>query len=83
MHRLLSSKVTETCTITTYRSIVVTCTVTLCFSCILPHRPRSLRDKYVEKNVMFEDPLFPADDSSLFYSRKPSMKIEWKRPCTG
>lgn len=39
-----------------------------------------LRDKYVEKNVMFEDPLFPADDSSLFYSRKPSMKIEWKRP---
>lgn len=39
-----------------------------------------LRDKYVEKNVMFEDPLFPADDSSLFYSSKPSMKIEWKRP---
>lgn len=39
-----------------------------------------LRDKYVEKNVMFEDPLFPADDSSLFYCSKPSMKIEWKRP---
>ncbi|XP_032398119.1 calpain-3b isoform X1 [Etheostoma spectabile] len=39
-----------------------------------------LRDKYVKKKVVFEDPLFPADDSSLFYSHKPSMKIEWKRP---
>lgn len=39
-----------------------------------------LRDKYVKKNVIFEDPLFPADNSSLFYSHKPSMKIEWKRP---
>ncbi|KAM6991926.1 calpain-3b [Tautogolabrus adspersus] len=39
-----------------------------------------LRDKYVAKKVVFEDPLFPANDSSLFYSHKPSMKIEWKRP---
>ncbi|XP_034756453.1 calpain-3b isoform X1 [Etheostoma cragini] len=39
-----------------------------------------LRDKYVKKKVLFEDPMFPADDSSLFYSHKPSMKIEWKRP---
>ncbi|XP_030576670.1 calpain-3b isoform X2 [Archocentrus centrarchus] len=39
-----------------------------------------LRDKYVKKKVLFEDPLFPANDSSLFYSRKPSMKIDWKRP---
>lgn len=39
-----------------------------------------LRDKYVKKKVVFEDPLFPAEDSSLFYSRKPSMKFEWKRP---
>ncbi|XP_013890077.1 calpain-3 [Austrofundulus limnaeus] len=39
-----------------------------------------LRDKYVKKNVVFEDPLFPANDSSLFYSQKPSMKFEWKRP---
>ncbi|XP_044025925.1 calpain-3b isoform X1 [Siniperca chuatsi] len=39
-----------------------------------------LRDKYVKKKVMFEDPLFPANDSSLFYSNKPSMKFEWKRP---
>uniref|UniRef100_UPI0037E75A50 calpain-3b n=1 Tax=Semicossyphus pulcher TaxID=241346 RepID=UPI0037E75A50 len=39
-----------------------------------------LRDKYVKKKVVFEDPLFPANDSSLFYSHKPSMKFEWKRP---
>ncbi|XP_037607361.1 calpain-3b isoform X1 [Sebastes umbrosus] len=39
-----------------------------------------LRDKYVKKKVVFEDPLFPADDSSLFYSHKPPMKFEWKRP---
>ncbi|XP_078478640.1 calpain-3 [Lampetra planeri] len=39
-----------------------------------------LRDKYVRKQVLFEDPLFPASDSSLFYSHKSSMKLEWKRP---
>lgn len=39
-----------------------------------------LRDKYVKKKVVFEDPLFPANDSSLFYSHKSAMKIEWKRP---
>ncbi|XP_075869736.1 calpain-3b [Nelusetta ayraudi] len=39
-----------------------------------------LRDKYVAKEVIFEDPLFHADNSSLFYSPRPSMKIEWKRP---
>ncbi|KAM8846700.1 calpain-3b isoform 2-T2 [Synchiropus picturatus] len=39
-----------------------------------------LRDKYVKKKVLFEDPLFPANDSSLFYSQKTPMKFEWKRP---
>lgn len=39
-----------------------------------------LRDKYVQKKVVFEDPLFPANDSSLFYSQPPPMKFEWKRP---
>ncbi|CAL8315506.1 unnamed protein product [Lota lota] len=39
-----------------------------------------LRDKYVDKKELFEDPLFPADDSSLFYSCKSPMKFEWKRP---
>lgn len=39
-----------------------------------------LRDKYVSKKVLFEDPLFPANCSSLFYSQKSLMKFEWKRP---
>ncbi|KAM3861055.1 LOW QUALITY PROTEIN: calpain-3b [Diretmus argenteus] len=39
-----------------------------------------LRDKYVRKKTLFEDPLFPADDSSLFYSCKFPMEFEWKRP---
>lgn len=39
-----------------------------------------LRDKYFCKKVLFEDPLFPADDSSLFYSGQFPIKFEWKRP---
>ncbi|XP_049613240.1 calpain-3b [Syngnathus scovelli] len=40
-----------------------------------------LRDKYVKKKVLFEDPLFPACESSLFYSHnKPPMTFVWKRP---
>ncbi|XP_030637578.1 calpain-3b [Chanos chanos] len=39
-----------------------------------------LRDKYVRKKVLFQDPLFPANDSSLFYSRTFPLNFEWKRP---
>lgn len=39
-----------------------------------------LRDKYTSKKVLFEDPLFPAQDSSLFYNDKFPLKLEWKRP---
>uniref|UniRef100_A0A8C1YKD9 Calpain-3 n=1 Tax=Cyprinus carpio TaxID=7962 RepID=A0A8C1YKD9_CYPCA len=41
---------------------------------------QELRDKYVFKKVLFEDPLFPAQDSSLFFSEKFPLKLEWKRP---
>ncbi|XP_042602430.1 calpain-3b isoform X1 [Cyprinus carpio] len=41
---------------------------------------QELRDKYVLKKVLFEDPLFPAQDSSLFFSEKFPLKLEWKRP---
>ncbi|CAM4693252.1 unnamed protein product [Leuciscus chuanchicus] len=41
---------------------------------------QELKDKYVRKKVIFEDPLFPAQDSSLFYSEKFPLKLEWKRP---
>ncbi|KAJ8356229.1 hypothetical protein SKAU_G00190230 [Synaphobranchus kaupii] len=39
-----------------------------------------LRDKYLSKKVLFEDPLFPADDSSLFYSHRYPIQFQWKRP---
>ncbi|XP_056150974.1 calpain-3b isoform X1 [Lampris incognitus] len=39
-----------------------------------------LRDKYVLKKVLFEDPLFPANDSSLYFNRRFPMNFEWKRP---
>ncbi|GAA6081015.1 calpain-3b, partial [Tachysurus ichikawai] len=39
-----------------------------------------LRDKYVRKKVLFKDPLFPADDSSLYYSQKFPLNLVWKRP---
>ncbi|XP_067097263.1 calpain-3-like isoform X1 [Osmerus mordax] len=39
-----------------------------------------LRDKYVRKKVLFEDPLFPTNDSSLSPTCKFPLKIEWKRP---
>ncbi len=32
---------------------------------------------------LFEDPDFPANDSSLYYSRGPARSIEWKRPTVG
>ncbi|KAF5900262.1 calpain-3-like, partial [Clarias magur] len=39
-----------------------------------------LRDKYVRQKVLFKDPLFPADDSSLYYSQKFPLNLVWKRP---
>ncbi|ROI33805.1 Calpain-3 [Anabarilius grahami] len=41
---------------------------------------QELKDKYVCKRVLFEDPLFPAQVSSLFFSEKFPLKLEWKRP---
>ncbi|XP_073410280.1 calpain-3 isoform X3 [Dendrobates tinctorius] len=39
-----------------------------------------LRDKYLEKKVLFEDRDFPPNDTSLFYSQTFPIKFEWKRP---
>uniref|UniRef100_A0A0M3IRC0 Calpain catalytic domain-containing protein n=1 Tax=Ascaris lumbricoides TaxID=6252 RepID=A0A0M3IRC0_ASCLU len=38
------------------------------------------RDRCLSTSTLFEDPEFPADDSSLFYSRSPPKYVEWKRP---
>ncbi|KAJ7403177.1 calpain-3-like [Pitangus sulphuratus] len=39
-----------------------------------------LHKKCLEKNILYEDPDFPPNDSSLFYSQKSPVKFEWKRP---
>ncbi|KAE8601836.1 hypothetical protein XENTR_v10013810 [Xenopus tropicalis] len=39
-----------------------------------------LKNDCLRKGVLFEDVDFPANDSSLFYSEKPSVPFVWKRP---
>lgn len=40
----------------------------------------ALRNECLEHGILFEDPEFPANDSSLFYSTRPDRHIEWRRP---
>lgn len=39
-----------------------------------------LRDQCLQRGVLFEDPDFDTVDSSIFYSKAPDKKFEWKRP---
>lgn len=39
-----------------------------------------LRQECLQKGVLFEDPDFPATDSSLFFSESVPVQIQWKRP---
>ena len=39
-----------------------------------------LREAHLAAGTLFEDPTFPASDSSIFYSRRPPRPFEWKRP---
>lgn len=39
-----------------------------------------LRQECVQKGILFEDPDFPANSSSLFYSERPQIPFVWKRP---
>lgn len=39
-----------------------------------------LRQECLQKGTLFEDPDFPAVDTSLFYSEKVPVNFEWKRP---
>ncbi|XP_030052298.1 calpain-9 [Microcaecilia unicolor] len=39
-----------------------------------------LRQDCLHKGILFEDCDFPANESSLFYSEKPNITFEWKRP---
>jgi len=39
-----------------------------------------IRQECLSKGILFEDPEFPADDLALFFSQRPRMRFEWKRP---
>ncbi|XP_036133468.1 calpain-9 isoform X2 [Molossus molossus] len=39
-----------------------------------------LRQECLRKGLLFEDPDFPANSSSLFYSERPQIPFVWKRP---
>ncbi|XP_063995554.1 calpain-A-like isoform X2 [Diachasmimorpha longicaudata] len=39
-----------------------------------------LRQQCLQSGQLFEDPVFPAKNSSLYSSRRPAASIEWKRP---
>ena len=36
--------------------------------------------KCQSEGILFEDPEFPAEDNSIFFSRRPPRPFEWKRP---
>lgn len=51
------------------------------------HRPRqdvqdfeTIRQQCLNSGSLFEDPLFPASNESLMFSRRPDRYIEWLRP---
>uniref|UniRef100_A0A3B3CY23 Calpain catalytic domain-containing protein n=1 Tax=Oryzias melastigma TaxID=30732 RepID=A0A3B3CY23_ORYME len=39
-----------------------------------------LKRDCIQRRKLFEDPEFPANDSSVFYEEKPFGIVEWKRP---
>ncbi|XP_039183118.1 calpain-3 isoform X2 [Crotalus tigris] len=41
---------------------------------------QELHKKCLQKKTLYEDPDFPANDSSLFFSQRLPVKFEWKRP---
>lgn len=41
---------------------------------------QQIRDECLRNKALFEDPAFPADDASLFYSQASPKRITWMRP---
>uniref|UniRef100_A0A3Q2Z7C6 Calpain 5 n=1 Tax=Hippocampus comes TaxID=109280 RepID=A0A3Q2Z7C6_HIPCM len=50
------------------------------FSCLIGQSFTALRKQCRQNGLLFEDPLFPATDQSLFYKRNHIGKVIWKRP---
>ncbi|KAK7078494.1 hypothetical protein SK128_015498 [Halocaridina rubra] len=40
----------------------------------------SIRQQCLDQRILFEDPDFPAADSSIYFSHSPPKPLEWKRP---
>ncbi|XP_069741148.1 calpain-9 [Narcine bancroftii] len=41
---------------------------------------QELQNQCLREGVLYEDPEFPADESTLFFNEKPPVNFEWKRP---
>ncbi|KAK3599185.1 hypothetical protein CHS0354_041026 [Potamilus streckersoni] len=50
------------------------------FAGIVNQSYEEIKKKCKEEKCLFEDPEFPAEDSSIFFSRRPPRPFEWKRP---
>ncbi|KAL3874806.1 hypothetical protein ACJMK2_037772 [Sinanodonta woodiana] len=50
------------------------------FAGIVNQNYEEIRKTCKEENCLFEDPEFPAEDGSIFFSRRPPRPFEWKRP---
>ncbi|XP_015244084.1 PREDICTED: calpain-5-like [Cyprinodon variegatus] len=53
------------------------------FSSVVPYKNQHyshLKKHHIQTKTLFEDPEFPATNSSLFYSKPPPGYVEWKRP---
>ncbi|XP_056021322.1 calpain-B-like isoform X16 [Ostrea edulis] len=50
------------------------------FSGVINQSYDEIKKKCLEEGILFEDPEFEAEDSSIFFSRAPPRPFEWKRP---
>lgn len=39
-----------------------------------------IKEECVSRGILFEDPEFPANDNALFFSQRPRVTFQWKRP---
>lgn len=50
------------------------------FSGVLKQKYDKIKADCLRDGILFEDPEFPPEDESIFYSKKPPRPFEWKRP---
>lgn len=60
--------------------------LSVCRGMVVPYEGQSysvLRRQCQQNGRLFEDPLFPAADQSLFYQSNRIGRVTWKRPKVG